>query len=82
MWNMGKMWNWWFTPAEPPPPMVLVPPLFDFPPLAARTRLSSMTNIYTFFFSSSSLSSNLSQFNILNKYWRANDEMQDVGVIL
>lgn len=33
------MWNWWFTPAEPPPPMVLVPPLFDFPPLAARTRM-------------------------------------------
>ncbi|PON52518.1 beta-galactosidase [Parasponia andersonii] len=24
---------------EPPPPMVLVPPLFDFPPLAARTRM-------------------------------------------
>ncbi|XP_076943534.1 uncharacterized protein LOC143613803 isoform X1 [Bidens hawaiensis] len=23
----------------PPPPMVLVPPLFDFPPLAARTRM-------------------------------------------
>lgn len=24
---------------EPPPPMVLVPPIFDFPPLAARTRM-------------------------------------------
>ncbi|KAM1357826.1 hypothetical protein ACFX1Q_044864 [Malus domestica] len=24
---------------EPPPPMVLVPPLFDYPPLAARTRM-------------------------------------------
>lgn len=24
---------------EPPPPMVLVPPLFDFPPLGARTRM-------------------------------------------
>ncbi|XP_043704947.1 uncharacterized protein LOC122654770 isoform X1 [Telopea speciosissima] len=24
---------------EPPPPMVLVPPLFDFPPLAARSRM-------------------------------------------
>ncbi|XP_015879252.3 uncharacterized protein LOC107415441 [Ziziphus jujuba] len=24
---------------EPPPPVVLVPPLFDFPPLAARTRM-------------------------------------------
>ncbi|KAI8541482.1 hypothetical protein RHMOL_Rhmol08G0064400 [Rhododendron molle] len=29
----------WFSHAEPPPPMVLVPPLFDFPPLAARTRM-------------------------------------------
>ncbi|KAH7850920.1 hypothetical protein Vadar_004640 [Vaccinium darrowii] len=29
----------WFSNAEPPPPMVLVPPLFDFPPLAARTRM-------------------------------------------
>ncbi|KAJ9562597.1 hypothetical protein OSB04_007757 [Centaurea solstitialis] len=27
------------TVKEPPPPMVLVPPLFDFPPLAARTRM-------------------------------------------
>uniref|UniRef100_A0A0D9WK45 Uncharacterized protein n=1 Tax=Leersia perrieri TaxID=77586 RepID=A0A0D9WK45_9ORYZ len=26
--------------AEPPPPMVLVPPLFDYPPIAARTRMS------------------------------------------
>ncbi|KAM1112009.1 hypothetical protein EV2_046037 [Malus domestica] len=24
---------------EPPPPMLLVPPLFDYPPLAARTRM-------------------------------------------
>ncbi|KAL5538090.1 hypothetical protein UlMin_046065 [Ulmus minor] len=28
-----------FLDKEPPPPMVLVPPLFDFPPLAARTRM-------------------------------------------
>ncbi|KAF4381555.1 hypothetical protein F8388_021183 [Cannabis sativa] len=28
-----------FFDKEPPPPMVLVPPLFDFPPLAARTRM-------------------------------------------
>ncbi|KAE8022797.1 hypothetical protein FH972_008567 [Carpinus fangiana] len=28
---MGNLMN-----KEPPPPMVLVPPLFDFPPLAAR----------------------------------------------
>jgi len=27
-----------FSKAEPPPPMVLVPPLFDYPPIAARTR--------------------------------------------
>ncbi|KAG2714523.1 hypothetical protein I3760_03G031600 [Carya illinoinensis] len=31
------MGNW--VHKEPPPPMVLVPPLFDFPPLAARTRM-------------------------------------------
>ncbi|KAH9742193.1 hypothetical protein KPL70_002875 [Citrus sinensis] len=31
------MGNW--MNKEPPPPMVLVPPLFDFPPLAARTRM-------------------------------------------
>ena len=30
------MGNW--LNKEPPPPMVLVPPLFDYPPLAARTR--------------------------------------------
>nr|CAB3460653.1 unnamed protein product [Digitaria exilis] len=30
-----------FSKAEPPPPMVLVPPLFDYPPLAARTRFSA-----------------------------------------
>ncbi|XP_051114417.1 uncharacterized protein LOC127240041 isoform X2 [Andrographis paniculata] len=29
----------WLSAEEPPPPMVLVPPLFDFPPLAARTRM-------------------------------------------
>ncbi|KAK3033589.1 hypothetical protein RJ639_032437, partial [Escallonia herrerae] len=33
------MGNWWSVTKEPPPPMVLVPPLFDFPPLAARTRM-------------------------------------------
>ncbi|XP_062180899.1 uncharacterized protein LOC133885237 [Phragmites australis] len=33
---MGIFWS---TP-EPPPPMVLVPPLFDYPPIAARTRMS------------------------------------------
>lgn len=27
-----------FQAKEPPPPVVLVPPLFDFPPLSARTR--------------------------------------------
>ncbi|KAJ6949531.1 hypothetical protein NC652_003594 [Populus alba x Populus x berolinensis] len=38
---MGNLLN-----KEPPPPMVLVPPLFDFPPLAARTRmLESSYNI-------------------------------------
>lgn len=31
---MGNYFN-----KEPPPPLVLVPPLFDFPPLAARTRM-------------------------------------------
>ncbi|GAB2284208.1 hypothetical protein Dimus_018674 [Dionaea muscipula] len=31
------MGNW--NSKEPPPPLVLVPPLFDFPPLAARTRM-------------------------------------------
>ncbi|TYI75181.1 hypothetical protein E1A91_D07G257400v1 [Gossypium mustelinum] len=31
---MGNYFN-----KEPPPPVVLVPPLFDFPPLAARTRM-------------------------------------------
>ncbi|KAK1281011.1 hypothetical protein QJS04_geneDACA002842 [Acorus gramineus] len=31
------MGNW--LNKEPPPPMVLVPPLFDFPPLSARTRM-------------------------------------------
>ncbi|XP_044479078.1 uncharacterized protein LOC123206048 [Mangifera indica] len=31
------MGNW--LNKEPPPPVVLVPPLFDFPPLAARTRM-------------------------------------------
>ncbi|KAL2335679.1 hypothetical protein Fmac_016892 [Flemingia macrophylla] len=34
------MWNWLFSrKPEPPPPVVLVPPLFDFPPLAARNRM-------------------------------------------
>ncbi|KAL3344674.1 hypothetical protein AABB24_023894 [Solanum stoloniferum] len=33
------MGNLWSAAVEPPPPMVLVPPLFDFPPLAARTRM-------------------------------------------
>ncbi|KFK33712.1 hypothetical protein AALP_AA5G050400 [Arabis alpina] len=28
-----------FLPKEPPPPVVLVPPLFDFPPLSARNRM-------------------------------------------
>ncbi|GAB4849193.1 hypothetical protein Ancab_004003 [Ancistrocladus abbreviatus] len=32
------MGNWASKEPEPPPPLVLVPPLFDFPPLAARTR--------------------------------------------
>ncbi|KAL4369545.1 hypothetical protein GQ457_05G010530 [Hibiscus cannabinus] len=31
------MGNWFYK--EPPPPVVLVPPLFEFPPLAARTRM-------------------------------------------
>ncbi|XP_021299178.1 uncharacterized protein LOC110427871 [Herrania umbratica] len=31
------MGNWFDK--EPPPPVVLVPPLFDFPPIAARTRM-------------------------------------------
>ncbi|KAL4205012.1 hypothetical protein AMTRI_Chr01g112610 [Amborella trichopoda] len=36
--GMGNWFrNWWHK--ESPPPMVLVPPLFDFPPLAARTRM-------------------------------------------
>uniref|UniRef100_A0A0D3GB70 Uncharacterized protein n=1 Tax=Oryza barthii TaxID=65489 RepID=A0A0D3GB70_9ORYZ len=34
--EMGIFWS----KAEPPPPMVLVPPLFDYPPIAARTRMS------------------------------------------
>ncbi|KAE9449130.1 hypothetical protein C3L33_18963, partial [Rhododendron williamsianum] len=33
------MWNWFTAAKEPPPPLVVVPPLFDFPPLAARTRM-------------------------------------------
>uniref|UniRef100_A0A5B7BFW6 Uncharacterized protein n=1 Tax=Davidia involucrata TaxID=16924 RepID=A0A5B7BFW6_DAVIN len=33
------MGNWFSPNKEPPPPMVLVPPLFDFPPLGARTRM-------------------------------------------
>ncbi|XP_071706871.1 uncharacterized protein [Rutidosis leptorrhynchoides] len=34
---MGNLLSSWYK--QPPPPMVLVPPLFDFPPLAARTRM-------------------------------------------
>lgn len=49
------MGNW--LNKEPPPPVVLVPPLFDFPPLAARTRfsfnpttyVSSLANSYKFY---------------------------------
>ncbi|KAL0431660.1 UNVERIFIED_CONTAM: hypothetical protein Sradi_0792000 [Sesamum radiatum] len=41
------MGNWW-SAVEPPPPMVLVPPLFDFPPLAARTRM--LESSYNFLF--------------------------------
>ncbi|XP_027357883.1 uncharacterized protein LOC113867091 isoform X2 [Abrus precatorius] len=33
------MWKWFTKGAEAPPPVVLVPPLFDFPPLAARNRM-------------------------------------------
>ena len=29
------------TKPEPLPPMVLVPPLFDYPPIAARTRFAA-----------------------------------------
>jgi hypothetical protein len=29
-----------FSTPELPPPMVLVPPLFDYPPIAARTRFA------------------------------------------
>ncbi|KAI8533704.1 hypothetical protein RHMOL_Rhmol10G0029800 [Rhododendron molle] len=36
---MWSMWNWFTAAKEPPPPLVVVPPLFDFPPLAARTRM-------------------------------------------
>ncbi|OAY80122.1 hypothetical protein ACMD2_16126 [Ananas comosus] len=35
---MGNILSYFF-PKEPPPPMVLVPPIFDFPPVAARTRM-------------------------------------------
>ncbi|KAF5201573.1 Protease do-like 1 protein [Thalictrum thalictroides] len=34
---MGNILN--YLARDPPPPMVLVPPLFDYPPLAARTRM-------------------------------------------
>ncbi|PIA40543.1 hypothetical protein AQUCO_02500329v1 [Aquilegia coerulea] len=34
---MGNVLN--YLQRDPPPPMVLVPPLFDYPPLAARTRM-------------------------------------------
>ncbi|KAH9289530.1 hypothetical protein KI387_033647 [Taxus chinensis] len=39
----------WITGEEPPPPVVLVPPLFDFPPLAARSRMAESS--YDFLFS-------------------------------
>ena len=38
----------WITKAEPPPPVVLVPPLFDFPPLATRSRM--VESSYDFLF--------------------------------
>ncbi|XP_047045008.1 uncharacterized protein LOC124649405 [Lolium rigidum] len=37
---MGVLWSSLWGKPEPPPPMVLVPPLFDYPPIAARTRMS------------------------------------------
>ncbi|XP_042501964.1 uncharacterized protein LOC122079501 [Macadamia integrifolia] len=36
---MGNFLATFLGVEEPPPPMVLVPPLFDFPPLIARTRM-------------------------------------------
>ncbi|XP_044952528.1 uncharacterized protein LOC123402656 [Hordeum vulgare subsp. vulgare] len=33
---MGVLWS----KPEPPPPVVLVPPLFNYPPIATRTRMS------------------------------------------
>ncbi|BAU01016.1 uncharacterized protein HKW66_Vig0256230 [Vigna angularis] len=34
------MWKWLFSrESKPPAPVVLVPPLFDFPPIAARNRM-------------------------------------------
>lgn len=54
---------------EPPPPMVIVPPLFDFPPLAARTRFN---------FKFSLLAIN---FRSTLKY-SCVEAMQDVGVVL
>ncbi|XP_029121416.1 uncharacterized protein [Elaeis guineensis] len=36
--GMGNLLSF-FINKEPPPPMVLVPPMFDFPPLAARIRM-------------------------------------------
>lgn len=50
----ARMGNWtsilgdWITKAEPPPPVVLVPPLFDFPPLAARSRMVESSYDYLF----------------------------------
>uniref|UniRef100_M8ARM2 Uncharacterized protein n=1 Tax=Aegilops tauschii TaxID=37682 RepID=M8ARM2_AEGTA len=37
---MGSLLSSLLGKPEPPPPMVLVPPLFDYPPIAARTRMS------------------------------------------
>ena len=31
--------SWFRNEVEAPPPVVLVPPLFDFPPIAARNRM-------------------------------------------
>ena len=50
----ARMGDWtsvlgdWITKAEPPPPVVLVPPLFDFPPLAVRSKMAKSS--YDFLF--------------------------------
>ncbi|KAK2365577.1 hypothetical protein QL285_079060 [Trifolium repens] len=33
------IWKWFWQEEVAPPPVVLVPPLFDFPPIAARNRM-------------------------------------------